>query len=275
MPDIFFKCESCGKQLVVDYTGAETAIDCPDCNSQQAIPHPATLQYCPHCNKAIKIDHTLGGAVLHCQGCAKSILLPVRRGEQIVCLCKRCEKTIEIPAAEAGKLLACPKCEGWIRGPEPSEIAGESPASADINRPAGTVRSAPATALGAKLAPPAGHHPAPPDTDQISKPTFASPVRHPVAATDPFTEVRQTKSYPQGSAQAVLQNLENEAQRLASYHCFFLAAFLLQYYDGEYAEETKAARSQIARHYFELANQQPTALWPEESQSGQQIHTDC
>jgi hypothetical protein len=54
----------------------------------------------------------------------------------------------------------------------------------------------------------------------------------------------------------VLHNLEEKANRLAARKCPFMAATLLQYYDGDCAEETKANRLQIAQRYFNLARQQ-------------------
>ena len=213
MLKIYFKCNSCGKHLVAGDATAETKIDCQDCNCKQIVPNPSILQYCSNCNQAVKIDSALQGEVLHCHGCHKPILLPVHRDAKIYCLCKRCEKNIELPVSEAGKLLACPKCEGWIRCPELTEVVNAIPDRIPIRQPA---------------------------------------VPHPTSVV-----IGHTSSNLPDNAQAVLQRLEAEALRLASYQYFFLASFLLHYYDGAYAEETKMARLQLAKRYFDVATQRP------------------
>ncbi len=55
----------------------------------------------------------------------------------------------------------------------------------------------------------------------------------------------------------VLHNLEEEAKHLASQHYLSMAANLLKYYEGDCAEETKVARLELAKRYFDSANQQP------------------
>lgn len=264
VPDIFFQCDSCGNQQVVNIAGPQAQLSCPDCGSKYAVPQTAIGQNCPHCNQAVKIDPTLKGAVLQCHGCKKSILLPVRRGDQIVCLCKRCEKTIAIPVAEAGQLLACPKCDDWITGPELKDVVDGLLAShATANPPTSW---APAAARTPKKCPTC-HQPMDAEAGlclhcrldfEPEKKIAASIGAEPRAATTTpagSAGVDRPKSYPHGSAQAVLQTLETEAQHLASNQCFLLASFLLKYYDGEYAEETLAARLQLASSYSDTAIQ--------------------
>jgi hypothetical protein len=53
-----------------------------------------------------------------------------------------------------------------------------------------------------------------------------------------------------------MRELEERAKRLASRNCFYLAATLLEHYDGEHADETKNARLTAARRYLELARNQ-------------------
>jgi hypothetical protein len=60
----------------------------------------------------------------------------------------------------------------------------------------------------------------------------------------------------QQTTEKFFQELEERAKRLASRKCFCLAATLLEYYDGEHADETKDARLIAARRYLELARNQ-------------------
>jgi len=125
-PKILFKCESCWRPVVTDDANAGKQTICPKCNSQVLVPTAAILYTCPHhnCNQAVKIDIALKGEEgLRCLSCNGTIMLPVRRGNLFFYQCKRCGKTIEIPLAQAGKLLFCPKCDELIRGPELKEIA--------------------------------------------------------------------------------------------------------------------------------------------------------
>lgn len=131
MPNILFKCRSCGNQLVREDAWAGRPVNCPHCGASLTVPKTAIVYTCPHsnCSWAVKIDSALKGDGLHCPSCNKPMMLPLQRADGIVFLCKRCEKIIEVPIAEAGKLLACPKCNDWIMGPDLTEIADASPAS--------------------------------------------------------------------------------------------------------------------------------------------------
>ena len=130
-PSILFKCRACGNQVVRGDGGAGMQFHCPSCGSSLTIPKTLVLYTCPHtdCNRTVKIDIALKGDGLHCPSCNKSMMLPIQRADEIVFLCKRCEKIIEIPVAKAGKLLPCPKCDAFIRGPDLSEIADAPSAS--------------------------------------------------------------------------------------------------------------------------------------------------
>jgi len=125
MPNILFKCRSCGNQLVQDDTRVGVEVTCQHCGSSLTVPKTTIVHVCPHphCSQAIKIDIALKGDGLRCPSCTKSIMLPLYRANVIVFLCKRCEQIIEIPNSDAGKLLPCPKCNDWIRGPDLKEIA--------------------------------------------------------------------------------------------------------------------------------------------------------
>jgi len=99
-------------------------VACPHCGSKVTTPITTIIYTCPHsnCSRGVKIDTTLKGDGLRCPGCSKPIMLPIQRANMIICLCKRCEKIIEVSISEAGKLLPCPKCDAFIRGPELNEI---------------------------------------------------------------------------------------------------------------------------------------------------------
>ena len=45
MVDIFFKCASCGKHLVVDDSAAGTKVKCPECNDAVVIPDDGRSQH--------------------------------------------------------------------------------------------------------------------------------------------------------------------------------------------------------------------------------------
>jgi hypothetical protein len=61
MPDISFKCGTCGKHLVIDNAGAGQTINCPDCNASMTIPSnpnalPPMGRNCSSCGAAINQD---------------------------------------------------------------------------------------------------------------------------------------------------------------------------------------------------------------------------
>ena len=125
-------------------------VSCLSCGSSLTVPKNALIYTCPHsnCSEPVKIDIALQGDGLHCPSCSKSIMLPIQRADLIIFLCKRCEKIVEIPTSEAGKLLACPTCNEWIRGPELKEIANAAAvASATGSASPPTTGSATATSV--------------------------------------------------------------------------------------------------------------------------------
>ena len=80
MSDIFFNCGACGKDLVVDETGAGSTVNCPVCNadiviplqselpSQQPAPSPpSTVKECPFCKNNIP------AAAIICVLCGKNL----------------------------------------------------------------------------------------------------------------------------------------------------------------------------------------------------------
>ena len=53
-----------------------------------------------------------------------------------------------------------------------------------------------------------------------------------------------------------MQELEKMAQQLAARKCSYMAAVLLQYYDGDFAMETKEARMKMAQMYRDIAREE-------------------
>ena len=76
MPDIFFKCGTCGKHLVVDETRAGATVSCPDCNAVIMIPDLLIVQECPHCREVIKAATEVKGELLRCPSCQGVVPLP-------------------------------------------------------------------------------------------------------------------------------------------------------------------------------------------------------
>lgn len=155
MPKILFKCRSCGSQLLQENSSAGRQVDCPICDSSLTIPKTAVVYTCPHsdCSRTVRIDIALRGDGLRCPGCNRAMMLPIRRADMIICLCKRCEKLIEIPSSAAGKLLSCPKCNDWIRGPELTVTADASATTDAVDQAAPPVADNSALATAAKAMP--------------------------------------------------------------------------------------------------------------------------
>ena len=53
-----------------------------------------------------------------------------------------------------------------------------------------------------------------------------------------------------------MQELEKMAQQLAARKCSYMAAMLLQYYDGEFALETNESRQKMAKMYRDIAREE-------------------
>ncbi len=87
MPDIFFKCEACGRHFVADDAGAGIMIDCPDCNAQTTIPEIATSGKCPRCRYRLKFSTEMQGESVHCPGCHGEVRLPGQRYPKV---CPKC-----------------------------------------------------------------------------------------------------------------------------------------------------------------------------------------
>jgi DNA-directed RNA polymerase subunit RPC12/RpoP len=76
MPDIFFKCGSCGNRLVVDDVGAGQTIDCPDCSIPTTISEVPTIGKCPRCRQRLKFSPDMKGELVDCPACHLEIRLP-------------------------------------------------------------------------------------------------------------------------------------------------------------------------------------------------------
>jgi hypothetical protein len=68
MPDIFFKCGSCGNHLVADDAGAGQTIDCPDCNTPTTIPEISTTHQCPQYRQRLKFSPEMKGELVLMSG---------------------------------------------------------------------------------------------------------------------------------------------------------------------------------------------------------------
>jgi len=94
MPDIFFKCGSCGNHLVADDAGAGQTIDCPDCSAPTTIPEISTTYHCPRCRHRQKFSPEMKGEVVHCPACHLEIRLP---GVRYPKLCPKCKTVWDPP----------------------------------------------------------------------------------------------------------------------------------------------------------------------------------
>ncbi len=75
MPDIFFKCESCEKHLVVDDAGAGQTISCPDCNADLTVPETVLIRECPLCKTNVEFSEDMKGEIVACPFCRKRFSL--------------------------------------------------------------------------------------------------------------------------------------------------------------------------------------------------------
>jgi len=87
MPDIFFKCGSCGNHLVADDAGAGWTIECPDCSTPTTIPETVTIHQCPRCRHRLKFSPEMKRELVHCPTCHGEVHLP---GQQYPKTCPKC-----------------------------------------------------------------------------------------------------------------------------------------------------------------------------------------
>jgi DNA-directed RNA polymerase subunit RPC12/RpoP len=87
MPDVFFKCEACGRHLVIDDSAVGATIDCPHCNVSTMIPEISTMGKCPRCRQHLKFSPQMKAEVVHCPTCRREIRLP---GHRYPGICPKC-----------------------------------------------------------------------------------------------------------------------------------------------------------------------------------------
>jgi DNA-directed RNA polymerase subunit RPC12/RpoP len=75
MVDIFFKCASCGKHLVVNDSAAGANINCPDCNDIVVIPTLVIPRMCPHCSQELKFASNMTRERVQCSACKADVVL--------------------------------------------------------------------------------------------------------------------------------------------------------------------------------------------------------
>lgn len=87
MPDIFFKCEACGRHFVADDAAAGTLIPCPECNESITIPEIASAGKCPRCRYRLKFSPDMRAESVHCPACHGELRLPGQRYPRV---CPKC-----------------------------------------------------------------------------------------------------------------------------------------------------------------------------------------
>lgn len=111
MPDVFFKCVSCGKHLVIDGTGVGTKYNCPDCNDLVTIPTLVITRLCPKCKIEFMFSSGMTGERIYCTSCNNAVVLSPslpQQGGSIPLVggqaCPKCNFRIW------GKILVCSQC---------------------------------------------------------------------------------------------------------------------------------------------------------------------
>lgn len=108
MPDIVFKCRSCGKHLVVDEAGAGVKIDCPDCKTPLTIPTAGSPACCWSCGYVLAVALSLADEELNCPNC--KIALPAIVKSRAIPLGEPSQRPSQArPTAKPETL--CPSCK--------------------------------------------------------------------------------------------------------------------------------------------------------------------
>jgi len=125
MSDIYFKCNGCQTQLMVDDVWARHRVACPQCDSALTIPNQYALHTCPSCLKTVPVDPALRGTRLRCPYCTNTIIppLPINQTNVMFFLCHHCEQRIQASMIKMGQYLSCPQCHRLLWGPELEEFA--------------------------------------------------------------------------------------------------------------------------------------------------------
>ena len=119
MADIFFKCETCGNNLVSDDSGAGMTTHCPKCKAGTAVPKLVIIHQCPHCQQMLKFTGDMKGELIDCPSCKKEVLLPLQAGGEQKPLqpfiCPKCNAELETFSAMADQNVVCPNCNERVR----------------------------------------------------------------------------------------------------------------------------------------------------------------
>jgi DNA-directed RNA polymerase subunit M/transcription elongation factor TFIIS len=116
MPDIFFKCEACGKHLVADEARRGMTVKCSDCDARVTIAPVLNVQQCPRCGQRLMIAPEMKGELLHCSSCQEAIRAPGHSSDQraregsIVIACPKCHANVDVPEEISDRPTPCPSC---------------------------------------------------------------------------------------------------------------------------------------------------------------------
>ena len=86
MPEIRYRCPTCGDKLCVDEAAAGMQILCPQCRTTGIVPRPGPpgrllsvdMRFrCPHCTRKIAVDVCHAGEVVDCPTCGAGLTIPV------------------------------------------------------------------------------------------------------------------------------------------------------------------------------------------------------
>lgn len=119
MADIFFKCQTCGNNLVADDSAAGMTTHCPKCKAGTAVPKLVIVHFCPHCHEVLKFTGDMKGELVDCPSCKKELELPQQSGGEQKPLhpfiCPKCNAELETFSAVAEQLVVCPNCNEKVR----------------------------------------------------------------------------------------------------------------------------------------------------------------
>lgn len=116
MPDIFFKCEACGRHLVADEARRGMTINCPDCNVPIIIAPVLDVQQCPRCGQRLMIAPEMKGELVHCSSCHEAIRAPGQASGQqvgeasVAIICPKCHANIKVSEEISNRPSPCPSC---------------------------------------------------------------------------------------------------------------------------------------------------------------------
>jgi phage FluMu protein Com len=146
MPDIFFKCEACGKYLLVDDVAAGLSIKCPDCDASITIPKWLVVQQCPNCNRVLTASAAMKGELVRCPSCQGEVQIPgqlpheadgkpsvahvfhkISAGE-VTFVCPKCHAQIRAAEGTSNKSVVCPYCKEEVHFRHKLHLMGDDEA---------------------------------------------------------------------------------------------------------------------------------------------------